>query len=72
MNLAVKLWSDAPANPTGIPGVWPYQCREIGTDTSYTLEPGPWQIMSVDAYIAYRANNQATYDAWLATQPVTP
>lgn len=67
MNLAVRLWSDMSSNPENVPGVWPAEVRELGTETTLPT-PGEWQLMTVESYNAYRASHQDTYDAWKAVK----
>lgn len=65
-NIAVKTYSQNPDKPEGMPDEWPWQCHEIGEATEYTDEPGPWLIMTLDEYDAYRAERQSLYDAYAA------
>jgi hypothetical protein len=66
MNLAVLLSQDT-ANPRGLPGVWPAEVRELGTDT--TLPDVTWLLMTTAEYTAYLAQYQSLFDAWLAANP---
>ena len=71
MNLAVQLYSNAPSNPLGIPGVWPASVIELGDST--TLPDGSYQLMTDDELATYRSTHQSAYDAWyfpwLSSQP---
>lgn len=64
MNIAVKFRKDVP-NPQRLPDYWPAQCVEIGEATEH--EDGSWTIMSTEAYNAYKAEHQAAFDLWWAT-----
>jgi hypothetical protein len=73
MNLAVKLYSNAPSNPLNIPGAWPYEVIELGEST--TLPDNTYQLMTSQELVEYRSNHQAEYDAWyvpyVASLPVS-
>lgn len=69
MNLAVKFYSDAD-NPEGLPGAWPAEVIELGEGTD--LPEGPWTLMTVAEYEAYREQHQAEYDAWVEANTVPP
>lgn len=64
MNLAVKFYRDMPNRPKGMPYDWPAQVREIGDARSYDLEPGPWQIMTLDEYNDYLKDARGYYDEY--------
>jgi hypothetical protein len=68
-NIAVKFYSANPDKPAGMPDEWPWQCREIGDATEYADEPGPWTIMTLDAFETYREEKRPLYDAWAAMAP---
>lgn len=67
MNLAVKLYRDA-ANPRNIPGDWPAEVIELGDKTE--LPDGPWMLMTIEQYTAYKAERQSAYTAWEAANPL--
>jgi hypothetical protein len=65
MNLAVQLYSDAPSNPLGVPGVWPSSIVDLGEGT--TLPDDTYQLMTQADYLTYIQTYQAVYDAWFTT-----
>lgn len=68
MYIAVKFWKDRADKPTGMPDAWPCETRELGD--SRTLPDPSWRLMMCVDLIAYKAARQASYNAWLASQPV--
>jgi hypothetical protein len=72
MNLAVRLYANAPSNPLNVPGVWPEDVVDLGDGT--TLPDNSYQLMTDTQLLAYRSVHQQVYDAWytqwLASQPV--
>ena len=64
MNLAVKFYKDHPRKPIGMPDDWPWECREIGSATSYDREPGPWIVVSRDEYVEFVDANDGVKQAY--------
>lgn len=64
MNLAVKLYSQNPDKPAGMPDNYPWLCKQIGDATDYTDEPGPWLIMTVEECQARKDALKAEYQNW--------
>lgn len=63
--LDVLLYAQT-ANPDGVPGDWPADCREVDDDSPVT--PGRTR-MTLAQYAAYRAARQAAWNAWHAARP---
>lgn len=67
--IAFKTEGQNPNKASGMPDAWPWQ-ESIIEDTAEGLyAANGWTVMSADAYVLYKAENQAAYTAWQASQP---
>lgn len=70
--LAVKFYSQVAQDqkPAGIPDNWPAECVELHNNESAFDDT--WTIMTRDEYVAYRADAQEAFDAWVQSTIIPP
>lgn len=68
--IAFKPQSLNPSKPSGMPDEWPWLETDIEDSEASEYNLNGWTTMSADSYVLYKADHQAAYDAWYATQPI--
>ena len=71
MNLAVRLYSDNPDKPEGIPADYPWQCVQEDMPEYADKVAEGWIVMSLEDFDAYKAERADAYAAYAASlQPL--